>query len=258
MVSFAEVIGAAQKGQGTLKLQVPSDWRQGRTAYGGFTAAVACQAALQLGQAPPPLRSALISFIGPVSGEIEARAEILRQGRSSLFVKTDVFSNEALAFSANYVFMSNRDSVVDFPAEPAPIAPPPGEAVTWDRKDEPAFARQFDFKHALERSEIRAPRFRTWTRLKHREGVATPCELLLLADALPPAALNLLRPPAPVSSVTWMLNILTATPSSPDGWWLLDSSAQEARHGLSSQSMGLWSSAGEAVALGMQSAALFG
>jgi len=48
--------------------QLPDSWLQGRTAYGGLTAALALAAAQQSGsEGLPPLRSAQVSFIAPVS-----------------------------------------------------------------------------------------------------------------------------------------------------------------------------------------------
>ena len=82
---------------------------------------------------------------------------------------------------------------------------------------------------------------------------------MAIADALPPAAFPLLgREFKPLSSLTWLVNLLTATPSTTDGWWLLSAKADFAQHGSSSQVMRVWNAAGELVAEGMQSVAIFG
>ena len=62
----------------------------------------------------------------------------------------------------------------------------------------------------------------------------------------------------PMSSLTWILNVLGPAPVTQDGWWLLRSDADYARAGSSSQVMGVWNSAGEKVAEQMQSVAVFG
>lgn len=46
---------------------VPDQWRQGRTAYGGLTAGLAYAAVQVEFPDAPPLRSANINFIGPVT-----------------------------------------------------------------------------------------------------------------------------------------------------------------------------------------------
>ena len=62
----------------------------------------------------------------------------------------------------------------------------------------------------------------------------------------------------PLSSLTWIVNLLTATPTTRDGWWLLHAESLHAVGGGSSQTMTLWNADGEAVAQGMQSVAIFG
>ena len=83
-------------------------------------------------------------------------------------------------------------------------------------------------------------------------------EILLIADSLPPGVLPLMHPGVPVSSMTWLCNLLTPTPSTRDGWWLLRSSGDYSEQGCSSQRMAIWNADGEPIASGMQSVALFG
>ena len=82
-------------------------------------------------------------------------------------------------------------------------------------------------------------------------------ELMAIADALPPGVMPLLRA-GPVSSMTWLVNLLTPAPTTRDGWWLVRSAGNYAENGCSSQDMGVWNADGEPVARGMQSSALFG
>jgi acyl-CoA thioesterase len=257
-VSFAHLIAGAERTGDGLSLSVPEGWRQGRTAFGGFSAAVAYEAAKIIAPSPPPLRSAQVAFIGPVSETLTASARILRQGKSSLFVEASVHCEGKLALLTVFAFMADRPSAVERDAPPPPKVPAPEDTLLWDRSRGPEFAVQFEARYAEDRSQRGRGGFLRWMRLKDREGVDAASELLLVADALPPAAMDLMQTPAPVSSVTWMVNFLTGTPRTRDGWWLLDSTADEARGGLSSQSMRMWSASGEAVGLGMQSAALFG
>ena len=81
--------------------------------------------------------------------------------------------------------------------------------------------------------------------------------LILLADALPPGVMPLTGP-APISSMTWLINLLTPLPQTSEGWYLLQARGNYAEKGCSSQDMAIWNTAGEAVAVGMQSIAVFG
>ena len=83
-----------------------------------------------------------------------------------------------------------------------------------------------------------------WLRLTDREGLDPVTELIAVADCLPPAALKLVGGNAPVSSLTWIFNLLRAN-------------ADYAHAGSSSQQMNIWNAAGEPVAEQMQSVAVF-
>ena len=80
---------------------------------------------------------------------------------------------------------------------------------------------------------------------------------MLLADALPPGVMPLTGS-VPISSMTWLINLLTPLPQTDDGWFLLQALGNYAEKGCSSQNMAIWNTRGEAVAVGMQSIALFG
>ena len=74
----------------------------------------------------------------------------------------------------------------------------------------------------------------------------------------PPAAALLAKGPTPLSTMTWLLNMLTPTPKTRDGWWLIRATTNYADNGCSSQSMGVWNSDGKPIATAIQSVALFG
>jgi len=94
--------------------------------------------------------------------------------------------------------------------------------------------------------------------VRHRDEKATGIvALLALADMPPPALMPMFSEYAPISSMTWMANILTDKPATRDGWWLLQSRAEHAIEGYSSQDMLVWNSDGEMVIAGRQSVAIF-
>jgi acyl-CoA thioesterase len=87
MTSLAQAIAALEPTATGWRGTVPANWLQGRTAYGGFSAALALHAAKAAVPDLPPLRSALIAFIGPLSGTVEVSATLLRRGRNAAFVQ---------------------------------------------------------------------------------------------------------------------------------------------------------------------------
>jgi acyl-CoA thioesterase len=84
-------------------------------------------------------------------------------------------------------------------------------------------------------------------------------ELMAIGDALPPGAFKLAAErQTPLSSLNWQINFLTPEPATQEGWWLLNATADTARHGYSSQRMSIWNSAGDPIADAMQGVAIFG
>jgi acyl-CoA thioesterase len=238
---------------------VPDDWMQGRTSYGGFSSALALEAARNLAPDLPPLRSAQIAFVGPLAGEVEVRARILRRGRNASWVSAEIASAAGVGLVATFVFMGAVESSLHLHEVPAPagwIAPE--DAVRFPEGRGPGFSLHFDRAFGLPRSEQKLPELTWWVRLKDREGLDPMVELLLCGDALPPGVLPLMEARTPLSSMTWQVNLLTPLPQSRDGWWLLRAAGNYAEKGCSSQDMAIWNADGTAVAVGMQSIALFG
>ena len=257
MPGLAQIIAELQPIEGGWRGAIPDSWLQGRTSYGGLSAALALHAAQQSDEDLPPLRSALVAFIGPLSGEIAIRASRLRRGRNAAFVQADVESEAGLGLRATFVFMGAVESRVDHRVGSAPDFPRPGPGdTTFKGNSAVSFARNFEL---LDRRDatVGPAEWLRWARLNEREGVDPMVELIAVADCLPPAALKLVGGPAPCSSMTWQLNILDPQPRTTDGWWLLRTDSDYARAGSSSQQMMIWNADGAPVAEQMQSVAIF-
>lgn len=260
MMTLKEVLDALEPtgDQMAWRGAIPDDWLQGRTAYGGLSAAIALHCAMQSEDDLPPLRSAQVSFIGPLSGPIMITAHKLRRGKNAAFIQADVESEAGLGLRCTFVFMRAIESEVDYQTTDLPDFPRPGPGdTTFKGNPHVAFTRNFEFLDRREGPALKPAEWLRWTRLNERDGLDPMVELIAIGDCLPPAALRLLGRNVPMSSMTWILNVLGPAPSTEDGWWLLRSNADYARAGSSSQQMGIWNAAGEMVAEQMQSVALF-
>ena len=258
MTSVKQAIDALQPIEGGgWRGAIPDNWLQGRTSYGGLSAALALWAAQQSDTDLPPLRSALVAFIGPLSGDIVIRATRLRRGRNAAFVQADIDSAAGLGLRATFVFMGPVESRIDHRVGQAPDFPAPGpETQTYKGHSAVSFTQNFELVDRRDDSVGPAEWLR-WVRLNEREGLDPMVELIAVADCLPPAALKLIGGPAPVSSMTWQLNLLGPAPATTDGWWLLRADTAYARDGSSSQPMHIWNADGQPIAEQMQSVAIF-
>jgi acyl-CoA thioesterase len=257
-MSLPDILTAAARGSGTLNATVPPTWLQGRTAYGGLSAALALETARGLVPDAPPLRSAQISFVGPLSGEVSVTAAILRQGRNATFVEARVCGESGVGMTATFVFMAPMDSKVDLAQHPMPSVPSPEEAGGGKPTIDNFFFNNFNWRYGLPRPAEPVADINRWVQLKERDNLHPMTELLAIADATPPAAMALMTGGiGPISSMTWLINILSPHPTTRDGWWFLRAESNYARAGCSSQMMSVWNANGEPVAVGMQSVALF-
>lgn len=257
MTPFSRLVAMASE-----QVVIPEDWAQGRAIFGGVSTALCfCAARAQVDE-DRPLRSAQIAFIGPASGPVQARAHILRQGRAASFVASDLIdvTTGQVITRTTFVFGGSRPSQFDEASLPAPPVRPAEDCAPYHRVAEgPSFTRHFDTRLAAGGSPFTGSDARDhtiWARHTDVEanGVAA---LLGIADIAPPAIGAAFPGPAPLSSMTWQINLLADAPMSESGWWLLHSSVENAQAGYSSQNMGIWDDQGRAVVAGRQSVAIF-
>ncbi len=270
MSGFSEILAQAQDRPEGLAIVVPDSWHQGRTAYGGFSSALALAAAMKVGGGElPPLRSAQVSMIAPLYGPVEVSARVLRRGRNATWVSAEIRRDGEIGLTASFAFMGPVESALQLNDRPPPKGLIPlEEAREFANERGPLFLRNhFDMRFALPRNsgpggEAKQPEMCWWVRARDRvndrTGLDPMVELLLCADALPPGVMSLLGPATPISTMQWQVNLLTPAPVTRDGWWLLRSTGDYAEAGCSSQRMAIWNAEGAPMLAGMQSVALFG
>lgn len=236
---------------------IPSGWMQGRTAYGGLSSALAHHAARLAVPDAPPLRSAQVAFVGPLAGEVTISCDLLRRGRNTAFVETKIRSSDGIGFIGTFIFMSKRDSKIEFEGVHRPdVAAPPAEGSARSGPPE-FFTCQMEYPEKRLELGMNTPRLANWHRFAERDGLDAMTELLCIGDGLPPSAMGLMDIAGPISSMNWQVNMLTDAPATENGWWLLESVTHHAHHGASSQYMTVWNSRLEPVMAAMQSVALF-
>lgn len=244
-------------------IEAPPEWSQGRTLYGGMTAALAYEAVGRTHAELGPLRSAQFTFVGPASGNLRFTSTLLRRGRSSALIAADCFSDEGQAARAAFVFGAPRESKVAHEFLVKPSVPAPDACASFRKEGaaaRPGFWNNFETRLAsggrLLDPEATRPEFAVWTRFLDTGGADPTTALLALADCLPPAAMVVFPQPAPISTMTWTVDV-ARVPQSLDGWHLLWAESEQAANGYSLQNMAMWSEAGELIAAGRQSVAIF-
>lgn len=260
-MTFLELVNAVRREAEAMHAEIPAGWMQGRTLFGGVSAALSLHAARELTGEARALRSAMVNFVGPSAGAVRIEAEQLRRGRNVSAVRTRLSGGAGPAAECVFTFADHRESTLDLvsglecPAEaPAPdFKPGPVPDVA------PAFMKNFHLVRARGGWPFSggAPEQCIWVRHADPASRAHPLSLIALADVLAPAISGSLTEPVPLSSMTWMIDMLVDAPETERGWWLLGSKADHARGGYSTQDMTVWNARGEPVAKGRQMVAVF-
>lgn len=257
---FSSLLESASFQDGEYAINIPPDWMQGRTTYGGLSAALCYETAMRTVPDLPPIRSANISFVGPAGGAVTGRASVLRQGKSVSFVEADIAGEKGLATRATFAFGASRESMFDHTFTPPPEMPAPQECEPFFPEGQRShFAAHFETGLASgARSVTSSDKSDHFIWVRHIDERATGlAALLALADMPPPAVLPMFPEFKPISSMTWMINFLTDKPQSRDGWWLLQTRADNVGQGYTSQDMLVWNRDMELVIAGRQSVTIF-
>lgn len=262
-ISLTDILATLRPDGKGMDAPLPETWLQGRTAFGGLTAALLLAATQRAVPDLPPLRSVLVNFTAPVGGAPQFASTVLRRGRNITTVSTDAMDGDKVLARATFTFGA------DIPESPErDLAPPPASAPE-DAPEAfapggpfrpPRFIRNFDLRFldgAPPFSGARKGQLRGWVR--HRADTARTgmAPFLCLADVLPPAAMVTRRAPCMNSSVTWICNILRPEVDTRDGWYHVETDLSADGRGYSSQVMRIWDSEGRLVSDGMQSVILF-
>lgn len=258
---LSHVLATLTPAGAALEGHVAADWMQGRTLYGGISAALCLVAARRLIPDLPPLRSAQFAFAGPAAGDVRLTAQVLRAGKSASFVSADLTSAAGHGTRALFCFGAPRASVIAQDRFVMPEAPAPDACPPFFRDGlGPAFARHFEARRAfgpLPMTGAAGADIGVWIRPLDADAEPAEALWLAMADVPPPAAMALFQGPAPISTMTWMVDVLTPGYPAGDGWRLVRSTAEHAADGYSAQSMGLWASDGTPLIAGRQSVAVF-
>lgn len=260
MTEFTELLAAFEAEGGGYRVAVGDDWLQGRTLYGGLSAALCLEAALRAHPDLPPLRAAQFAFVGPASGPVTLTPTLLRRGKSAATVSVDLVSETGIGTRAILTFGAARPSELSRAAARAPAVSRPAESQDFYGKGRPAFGYHFEARNVGPSPFFAGgddPKLLVWFRHLDPGARHTLTGLLALADAPPPAAMALFKAPAPISTMTWSIEVLDAPTPGDDGWRLIRSEAEQIEGGYSSQSMSIWDEAGAPLLVSRQCVAVF-
>lgn len=255
-----------QAGTGTA--HVEAGWGQGRATYGGLVGGLLLSGLQsQLPQeSAPPLRSATVSFVAPVTpGEAEVEATILRAGSTATQGQVLLRQGEAVGAAMLATFGAPRPSAVvveptavTMPDLPDPESIEPFPHVTGMTPDFFAHVELRLADGGFPFSGAGTSHMTGWMRFREAPETFDARHFVTIADAWPPAVIQMLSRPTPASSLTWTLEILDDVTAAPDTHWAYAVHTDQAKNGYANTHAQIWHPDGRLVAISRQVVSIFG
>ena len=218
------------------RANVPEDWAQGRSAFGGLTTALAIRALRECVGEERALRGIDVAFVGPLgAGAVDIGVEVLREGRHLTHATVTLRSDGNVAARAHGVLGTARESEIGVTVPPPSPSVPFEKAVPWPyiAGVMPSFTQHIEFRGSegdLPFSGSKRATMGGWARLREA-GPATIESLVAMTDAWPGPMLPLGTKPFPASTVRMSVNLLEPPPEGFDGHYFFRSECLHASNG---------------------------
>ena len=249
------------------QITVGAAWFQGRSLFGGVTAALMLAKLKHILEQPRRLRSLSVSFVAPIdaAAPITVEAQVLRQGKSVLQGEVHIRQNGTVAAVMLASFGEARESqALQTHSTPAPQWQKPENLSS--KKDlnglELPFLHYLDLRWA-EGSEAfsgaNKATFGAYIRCQNQNGDFTLPHLIAMADGFPPAPSVLLDKIVPMSSLTWTLELLHEPVNiSLDDFWQYQVHTDYAAEGYGHCEARMWDKNGQLCLISRQTVTVFG
>jgi acyl-CoA thioesterase len=231
MTDFSAAMQLTPTGDLRWTADLPVDWAQGRTTFGGLIGALAAQAATFAVGPERPLRTLDLAFIAPLqAGPAEVDVEVLSTGKAVTQLTVSFRSGGMLGARVHVVAGASRVSGLRVDTGPT-------EMVDGDPAEQgielpyipgvmPEFGQHIEYRWCSPAFPFtgggpETARCNGWAR--HRSCAQGLAAQLALLDAWPPVILPMANGPVPASTVRWAIHLAT-----PDGVEpVADSAAQQ-------------------------------
>ena len=247
-------------------ITVSTQWTQGRTIYGGLSAALVSQAIANAVDSTRLLRTLNINFSGPLLADapFEIKVFMLREGRTISQVVGQAIQNNVVSVQVTAIYAVGLDSSVDFANFSAPSLLATAESKDYPRKDHPVpgFINNIDMKLAqgdYPFSGSDATTMGGWMRYRETPNQITDQHLIGLIDAWPPLTILQLKELSQASTVNWQIQFIQPSPTiKADEYLGYLGQLRHSKDGIGFSDAQIWNAHGELVAQSSQTIIVYG
>jgi len=221
MTPLSKVLRLKPEGPGPsvgFTTEIPQDWAQGRTTFGGLLAATAIRA-LQPSAQGRPMRSFVMDCVrSTLPGELRVIPEVLRVGSTLLHTRATLLQQGEVCAVLQGTFGDARASKLRREGARGPQSNlPPEQLVRMPYIDGamPAYTQHFDYRWTSQHGLFSgAPEGKLSGYVRSIDADRVDSAVIAaLIDSFPPAVLTQLSAPASSSTVTWMVSFTHARPA---------------------------------------------
>ncbi len=215
MTDFGTVMQLTPIGDRRWSAELPADWGQGRTTFGGVLAGLAARVAHQVVGADRPLRSLDVAFVAPVRpGVAELELEILGEGTAVTQLVVSIRSGGVLGCRVHIVAGAARVSAMRVDTAPAelPEGDPAEQGVPFPYLPgiTPDFVQHIEYRYCgqhfpFEGGGPETARLKGWAR--HRSVAQGLEATIALLDSWPPVVIPMATGPTPFSTIRWAIHL---------------------------------------------------
>lgn len=264
-MTFDQLINNPELKHNHCELEFPQSWCQGRTAFGGLSAALMLQNMKYQLKDTRRLLSMSVNFIGPLFSQapFSIDTQILRQGKNATQMTSTITQNEQVCLVSQACFGQPRPSKVVVPSHHTfSLAPAnPLQVIPHHENITPAFFQHIDLN--LQNGDMPFTHSKNstlggWMKFKEQPTSSiTDVHLLALADAWPPTLLQMASSPSPASSMSWYIEFLKDVHLDSKDWLGFEAKTHHSSCGYGMEDANIYSPDGNLLAMSRQTVAIF-
>ena len=247
------------------ELVVEDSWSQGRTVYGGLSTALLFQAIKERVPEHYLVKNINVNFVGPLFTEAPCQIDVqtLRVGKNVAQFIAYLTQNDKTCVVCQACFTRDRRSKITVHNQPtlhfareknANFFPPIPKVV-------PKFLKHFDL--AIQEGGIpftgrKTDHYLGWMRYKNPTTPVSEAAFIGLLDSYPPTLIQLLKWPAPASTINWNVEFFHPLPqANANDWFAYHDKTIHAEHGYGATEATIWSEDGRCLAISRQTVGVF-